>query len=92
MRVDMHTVLGLLAVAPPFLQTGPTKMTPLHMAASWHKPEVVSALLNAGADPTRMDVNGLGYVCANACLFACRSMVRNADMAAQTAIDAATAF
>ena len=46
--------------ADPNAEYGPTKMTPLHMAASWHKPDVVSALLNAGADPTRMDVNGLG--------------------------------
>ena len=34
-------------------------MSPLHMAASWHKPEVVIALLKYKADASKVDVNGL---------------------------------
>jgi hypothetical protein len=41
------------------VEYGPTRMTPLHMAASWHRHELVSALLSHGADPSRQDVNGL---------------------------------
>ena len=39
---------------------GPTRMTALHMPASWNGVEIVEALLAAGADPTVADVNGLG--------------------------------
>lgn len=57
-KTKVSTLLGWRA--DPNAEYGPTKMTPLHMAASWHKPEVVEALIKAGADPTRVDVNGLG--------------------------------
>eukprot|EP00041_Stephanoeca_diplocostata_P032796 m.1061649 g.1061649 ORF g.1061649 m.1061649 type:complete len:871 (+) comp24212_c0_seq22:365-2977(+) len=45
--------------ADPNVVYGPTKMTPLHMAASWHQPQIVTSLLEHGADATRPDVNGL---------------------------------
>ena len=45
--------------ADPNVVYGPTLMTPLHMAASWHRTELVSALLAHGADPAKPDVNGL---------------------------------
>ena len=45
--------------ADPNAIYGPTQMSPLHMAASWRKPEVVIALLKYKADASRVDVNGL---------------------------------
>jgi ankyrin repeat protein len=45
--------------ADPNLVYGPTKMTPLHMAASWHRTALVAALLTHGADAGKPDVNGL---------------------------------
>lgn len=38
---------------------GPTQMSALHMAASWHRSEIVELLLMHGADPCRADLNGL---------------------------------
>ena len=46
--------------ADPNALYGPTRMAPLHMACSWHRPVATAALLQSGADPVAADVNGLG--------------------------------
>jgi len=53
---------------------GPTRMTPLHMAASWRKPALVDVLLKAGADPSVPDVNGMTPLHL-ACVFGCADSV-----------------
>eukprot|EP00035_Acanthoeca_spectabilis_P021225 m.437041 g.437041 ORF g.437041 m.437041 type:complete len:813 (+) comp18053_c0_seq1:210-2648(+) len=53
---------------------GPTRMTPLHMAASWRKPEIVDALLKAGGDPSVTDINGMTPLHL-ACVFGCADSV-----------------
>lgn len=45
--------------ADPNVVYGPTQMTPLHMAASWHRTGLVTKLLAHGADAGKPDVNGL---------------------------------
>lgn len=79
--------------ADPNTPFGPTRMTALHMAASWNQTTIVKLLLDARSDPQITDVNGMAPLHL-ACIFGDNLSVEALMNISQANIDqvAATPF